>query len=705
MPWSTAELHGGTYPAWSVFPNTLNMENLLPSAVPSEKVLAPIPAPAAPLSPHAAAWEELQILQNKGEKRSIAGGVILLLVSLFLFAGTGTARWSWQRCALIIGVLFVHELGHYFAMRWFKYRELRMFFIPFFGAAVSGRHFNVPGWKKAIVSLMGPLPGILLGTGLAVGGIVTANDTLVEVSMLVIGLNVFNLLPILPLDGGWFWNAMLFCRHRWLEAGFQALAGLVLLAASTRGFSKIWLYLGIVMLMRVPNTLRLGAIARRLRQERWKPGGDDFVSEEMAETLFQELATKSPKSMEKPKVAATEALAVFEKMNASAPNWLESLGLSALYVGAIIVAIVGLGLAGLHQQTINQTRSTPSVPVPVHVPILDSQFDSKIMRVAAAKPAKETDAQSFFYATYREPAAAEASFSELRNTLQPHDTLLRFGQTLLATTVAKVSNKEHARQMREKLSQSGNLIVAGDGYSWAQCDLAFTVPDEATAKRLYRELDLTLRMPGGFQPTAPWDQSSPPQNSEAMLNARATYLRVVQAQQDARKDLRLAKHQQQNALTAVFNRQKSANAWKQIATERLALERKALEHLQKSSDPTLDREVIALMLRQPTGFATREEREQFDTWQSEMRRLLTGDTEAPVMHMEDEDGETYAERVTGSVAVKGNRLTLTGVTFGRADKALADLAVWLSNNGFTDVRYGFYDGAAEFRKQRAVASK
>ena len=691
------------------YKNTRNMENLLPSpvppAVPSEKVLAPIPPPAAAPSPYAAAWQELQTLQSKGEKRSILGGVILLLVSLFLFAGTGTAQWSWKRCALIIGVLFIHELGHYFAMRWFKYRELRMFFIPFFGAAVSGRHFNVPGWKKAIVSLMGPLPGILLGAGLAVAGLLTFNDSLVEISMLVVGLNVFNLLPILPLDGGWFWNAMLFCRHRWLEAGFQALAGLALLAASSRGMSKIWLYLGIVMLMKIPNTLRLGAIAKRLRTERWKPGGDDFVSEEMAEALFQELGAKSPKTFEKPKVAATEALAIFEKMNASPPNWLESFGLTALYVGALIVAVVGLGLAGLHQQGKAQARLTPAALAPVHVPVLDSQFDSNIMRVTATKPAKDTDAQSFFYATYAEPAAAEAGFSELRNSLQPHDTLLRFGQTLLASTVVKVSNKEHARQIREKLSESGNLIVTGDGFSWAQCDLAFTVPDEETAKRLYRELDLTLRLPESLQPAAPWDQTAPQRNTEAMLNARATYLRVLEVQQEARKDEALTKREQRTVITALFNKKNSASEWQQIATDRAALERKAVERLQKSAEPNLDHEVIALILRQPARFNTREEREQWETWQSEMRRLLTGDSEAPIMRMDDEDGETYADRISGSVDLKGNRLTLTSVTFGRADRALADLATWLTKNGYTDVRYGFYDGAAEFQKQRAVASK
>ena len=38
-----------------------------------------------------------------------------------------------------------------------------MFFIPLFGAAVSGKSINISNAKKAIVSLAGPLPGIILG--------------------------------------------------------------------------------------------------------------------------------------------------------------------------------------------------------------------------------------------------------------------------------------------------------------------------------------------------------------------------------------------------------------------------------------------------------------------------------------------------------------------------------------------------------------
>ena len=89
--------------------------------------------------------------------------LILLLVSLGLFILAGKRQWPLDYLLILLPVLFIHEFGHYLAMKIFNYRNLRMFFIPFLGAAVSGQHFNVPGWKKTIVSLMGPVPGIILG--------------------------------------------------------------------------------------------------------------------------------------------------------------------------------------------------------------------------------------------------------------------------------------------------------------------------------------------------------------------------------------------------------------------------------------------------------------------------------------------------------------------------------------------------------------
>jgi len=82
-------------------------------------------------------------------------GLVILLASLavFLAVGTGglgeqTAKESWETLGIVVGVLFVHEMGHYLAMRVFRYRNVRMFFIPGFGAAVSGQGYEAPDGRR-----------------------------------------------------------------------------------------------------------------------------------------------------------------------------------------------------------------------------------------------------------------------------------------------------------------------------------------------------------------------------------------------------------------------------------------------------------------------------------------------------------------------------------------------------------------------------
>jgi hypothetical protein len=174
-----------------------------------------------PVSPEdAAVLVELERLQN--HRASWWTTLLILAVSVFLFVAamhTGQAR---ELVWIFVPVIAFHELGHYLAMRRFGYRNLRMFFIPFFGAAVSGRHYNVAGWKKAVVALMGPVPGIVGGGALGVAGLALGLPALTGAALLMLILNGFNLLPLLPLDGGWVVHAVLFVRHPVLDVLFAS---------------------------------------------------------------------------------------------------------------------------------------------------------------------------------------------------------------------------------------------------------------------------------------------------------------------------------------------------------------------------------------------------------------------------------------------------------------------------------------------------
>jgi len=209
----------------------------------------------------------LERLQQK--RSSLGNGLFVLVVSIGLFLALGATAWDqpWHALLMIAGILLVHEAGHYVAMRVFKYRNVQMFFIPLLGAAVSGHNYTAPGWKKVIVALMGPLPGIVIGGILGIIGAIKGDDTLTTLAIMCVFLNGIQLLPLLPLDGGRVVHAILFVRHYSLEALFHGVAGVSLIGL---GFilndTIVWI-IGLAMLMGLPATFKVARIARVLREQ------------------------------------------------------------------------------------------------------------------------------------------------------------------------------------------------------------------------------------------------------------------------------------------------------------------------------------------------------------------------------------------------------------------------------------------------------
>ena len=189
-----------------------------------------------PVDPfEASVLNELEKIRNP--KGNWVQALLILAVSLLLFVGLGHAETTRSPSpAMLVGVLLFHEMGHYVGMRIFGYRNVRMFFIPFFGAAVSGQKTDVKSYQEAIVTLLGPLPGLCLAVVLfgvvafvpGIGDEVRRN--LLWASILLGLINGFNLLPVFPLDGGRLLNQILFSRNRYLEGVFQFLAALAFIA-------------------------------------------------------------------------------------------------------------------------------------------------------------------------------------------------------------------------------------------------------------------------------------------------------------------------------------------------------------------------------------------------------------------------------------------------------------------------------------------
>jgi Zn-dependent protease len=130
---------------------------------------------------------------------------------------------------LLVIVIIIHEGGHFLAMKMFGYRDMKMFFIPFFGAFVSGKSNEASPLQRAIMILSGPLPGILIGSILFTLSIFSDSKTLLQPALLFMVLNAINLLPVSPLDGGQFLKVLFPASNKII----QTIVTLLLIAVIT----------------------------------------------------------------------------------------------------------------------------------------------------------------------------------------------------------------------------------------------------------------------------------------------------------------------------------------------------------------------------------------------------------------------------------------------------------------------------------------
>lgn len=208
-----------------------------------------------------------QELANRENKSSTKEGIVILFFTLVLFFSSGLVENSLKRIAMIIFVLLIHEAGHYFGMVHFKYKDVKMFFIPFFGAAVSGIETNSSSTKKAIVSLLGPLPGILIGLVLFFIHTLTKESALLELGGLFLFINCFNLLPIHALDGGRFFEHIIFSRSRFFEIIFKVVTIIILLIISIKFKMYLLSFFGFIMLMAIKNDYIASKVAIKIKRD------------------------------------------------------------------------------------------------------------------------------------------------------------------------------------------------------------------------------------------------------------------------------------------------------------------------------------------------------------------------------------------------------------------------------------------------------
>jgi Zn-dependent protease len=136
---------------------------------------------------------------------------LLLLPKLKIFATSGSMLVSIVAYQLIFGwafavgfvlLLLLHELGHVIQLRREGIEASAPMFIPFLGAVIAAKSLGRDAAAEARVGLAGPILGSIATLVPLAAWLATGDDFWRALAYIGFFLNLLNLLPVLPLDGG-----------------------------------------------------------------------------------------------------------------------------------------------------------------------------------------------------------------------------------------------------------------------------------------------------------------------------------------------------------------------------------------------------------------------------------------------------------------------------------------------------------------------
>ena len=156
-------------------------------------------------------------------------GAVLLkfkfLFSMFVSAAVYVWLGGWWFGIGLVVLLFIHEMGHVLEARRQGLPVSVPIFIPFMGALITMKQMPHDAWREAKLAIAGPLLGSAGALALYIAGVAEDSRPLKALAFLGFFINLFNLLPVIPLDGGRISAAL--HPALWF-AGFLALVALVI---------------------------------------------------------------------------------------------------------------------------------------------------------------------------------------------------------------------------------------------------------------------------------------------------------------------------------------------------------------------------------------------------------------------------------------------------------------------------------------------
>lgn len=285
---------------------------------------------------------------------ALTGNPLLLTVlSAIAFFVTGAWAWSPKFVVLLFPILLIHELGHFAAMKLFGYQDIRFFFVPLLGAAVAGRSESGSAAQKITVCLAGPMPGIAIAITLWFSGLTESNETASAIVVMLLAINGFNLLPILPLDGGWLIQTLLFARRPWLEFIFRCLTILILLTLAA--VTRTWL----LALITIPFATGLKSAFHlcRIQSRLFSRTPNQYIPEASLSdrAILQEVRNEFPGAILAEATGGQWLQRIQSTINAPQPR----LSMAVIVCAIVLMIVIGAGVVML--EVMNKDRAEPTL--------------------------------------------------------------------------------------------------------------------------------------------------------------------------------------------------------------------------------------------------------------------------------------------------------------------------------------------------------
>ncbi len=401
-----------------------------------------------------------QTQQLRRSRRDLKGWLLMLSIAAPLMAWG--VLFSWGQALALVAILLVHESGHAVAMRLFGYRDMSMFFIPLLGAVVTGQPRKITAWKQILVLLAGPLPGLLAGLAallsLSFHPLPEGGFDWGMVATMAVVVNLFNLLPLTPLDGGRMLDITLFSR--W------PMTRLLFVAVSVMGFAAVAYYLqswvaGVLALLIARGMASQWRVARLQRAWRGELSDDAQIDHlfEVARTRFRPQALMQRIFLVK---------AVFAHRHVRSPRPWETV-LVLLLMGGLWSGVAALAVGEGYFTQASSSLSPPQQAFDTAYNEYDGEFD-RLDALAAALTADDP---------------RRIDLAVLKAEAQPEPTRQRELEKIL------VAGKDGYHYSLAQIAENGLY----DLYQTTR-----DAPPEQRAQRLRREADRLAQLAPGIFP-------------------------------------------------------------------------------------------------------------------------------------------------------------------------------------------------------------